>query len=52
MTHKETLTLLSNYGWSDTLRHDFQPFAAQGLVPARVIVQPHLLVRGSCGARP
>jgi ribosome biogenesis GTPase len=45
MTHKETLTLLSNYGWSDKLQHDFQPFAAEGLVPARVIVQQRNLYR-------
>ena len=34
MTHKETLTLLGQYGWSDKLQHDFQPYAAQGLVPS------------------
>ncbi|MGZ3377878.1 MAG: ribosome small subunit-dependent GTPase A [Phenylobacterium sp.] len=45
MTHKETLTLLSQYGWSETLRHAFQPFAARGLVPARVIVQQRNLYR-------
>jgi ribosome biogenesis GTPase len=45
MTHKETLTLLSNYGWSDKLQHDFQPFAAEGFVPARVIVQQRNLYR-------
>lgn len=39
MTQKETLTVISNYGWSAKLQHDFQPFADQGLVPARVIVQ-------------
>ncbi|HEV2531374.1 ribosome small subunit-dependent GTPase A [Phenylobacterium sp.] len=27
------------YGWSRGLQHDFEPFAALGLVPARVIVQ-------------
>jgi ribosome biogenesis GTPase len=31
--------LLSTYGWSDALQHDFSLFAAQGLVPARVTVQ-------------
>jgi len=45
MTHKETLTLLSQYGWSQALQHDFQPYAAQGLVPARVIVQQRNLYR-------
>jgi ribosome biogenesis GTPase len=55
MTHKETLTLntkngltpsgLTSYGWSETLQHDFQPFAAQGLAPARVIVQQRNLYR-------
>jgi ribosome biogenesis GTPase len=48
-TLKETLTLntqhgltpdgISSYGWSDALQHDFQTYADQGLVPARVIVQ-------------
>ena len=43
-TLKETLELnthhgLTPYGWNATLQHDFEPFAAQGLVPARVIVQ-------------
>jgi len=37
--------LLSKYGWSDQLQHDFQPFADQGLVPARVIVQQRNLYR-------
>ncbi len=31
--------MLSLYGWSDALQQDFTPFAAQGLVPARVTVQ-------------
>jgi ribosome biogenesis GTPase len=31
--------LLSAYGWSPALQHDFTRFAAQGLVPARVTVQ-------------
>jgi ribosome biogenesis GTPase len=37
--------LLISYGWSETLRHDFEPFAARGLVPARVIVQHRGLYR-------
>ena len=45
MTLRETQTLLTSYGWSETLRHDFEPFAAQGLVPARVIVQQRNLYR-------
>ena len=45
MTFKETLTLLSSYGWSDTLQNDFTSFATQGLVPARVIVQQRNLYR-------
>ncbi|MET0294820.1 MAG: ribosome small subunit-dependent GTPase A [Phenylobacterium sp.] len=31
--------MLTSYGWSDALQHDFAPFAAQGLAPARVLVQ-------------
>ncbi|THD64034.1 ribosome small subunit-dependent GTPase A [Phenylobacterium sp.] len=31
--------MLSTYGWSDALQHDFAPHAAHGLAPARVIVQ-------------
>ena len=31
--------MLTSYGWSDSLQRDFEPFAARGLVPARVIVQ-------------
>ncbi len=31
--------MLNSYGWSDTLRQQFQVYAACGLVPARVIVQ-------------
>ncbi|HLZ74670.1 ribosome small subunit-dependent GTPase A [Phenylobacterium sp.] len=45
MTQKETLTLLSSYGWSPALQHDFEPYAARGLVPARVIVQQRNLYR-------
>jgi ribosome biogenesis GTPase / thiamine phosphate phosphatase len=37
--------MLKSYGWSDALQHDFQPFAAQGLVPARVVVQQRNLYR-------
>jgi ribosome biogenesis GTPase / thiamine phosphate phosphatase len=49
-TCKETLTLLtsfglSKYGWSEALQQDFQPFTAQGLVPARVVVQQRNLYR-------
>ncbi len=55
MTHKETLELntqnrltplgISQYGWTEKLQHDFEPYAAQGLVPARVIVQQRNLYR-------
>jgi ribosome biogenesis GTPase len=31
--------LIHSYGWSDALRHDLAPFAAQGLIPARILVQ-------------
>lgn len=31
--------MLTQYGWSDRLQHDFAPYAAQGLEPGRVIVQ-------------
>jgi ribosome biogenesis GTPase / thiamine phosphate phosphatase len=37
--------LLSTYGWSEKLRRDFEPFAAQGLIPARVLVQQRNLYR-------
>jgi ribosome biogenesis GTPase / thiamine phosphate phosphatase len=37
--------LLSIYGWSDALQHDFEPFAARGLVPARILVQQRSLYR-------
>lgn len=30
--------MLDQYGWSDTLRQQFQSFAAEGLTPGRVIV--------------
>ena len=36
---------LSSYGWSEQLQHDFKPYADQGLVPARVIVQQRNLYR-------
>jgi ribosome biogenesis GTPase len=29
--------LLNSYGWTQRLQHDFSPFTAEGLVPARVI---------------
>ena len=31
--------MLDRYGWSETLRQQFEPHAALGLVPARVLVQ-------------
>lgn len=31
--------MIEHYGWSDALRQDFMPFAAEGLSPARVIIQ-------------
>ncbi|MBA4792476.1 ribosome small subunit-dependent GTPase A [Phenylobacterium sp.] len=31
--------MLSSYGWTDELQHDFAPYADQGLIPARVAVQ-------------
>jgi ribosome biogenesis GTPase len=31
--------VLDRYGWSETLRQQFEPHAAQGLVPARVLIQ-------------
>ena len=37
--------MLISYGWSDALQRDFEPFAARGLVPARVIVQQRGLYR-------
>ncbi len=37
--------MLSTYGWSDALQHDFTPYAARGLTPARVIVQQRGLWR-------
>ncbi|MDB5493823.1 MAG: ribosome-associated GTPase [Phenylobacterium sp.] len=37
--------MLTAYGWSRELQHDFEPFAAQGLIPGRVIVQHRGLYR-------
>jgi ribosome biogenesis GTPase / thiamine phosphate phosphatase len=37
--------LLDQYGWSDALSQDFQPYADQGLSPGRVIVQQRGLYR-------
>jgi ribosome biogenesis GTPase / thiamine phosphate phosphatase len=37
--------LLNSYGWSERLQRDFEPFAAEGLVPGRVIVQQRGLWR-------
>jgi ribosome biogenesis GTPase len=37
--------LLTTYGWSRALQRDFEPFAAKGLVPGRVIVQQRGLFR-------
>ena len=31
--------MIDTYGWSDALQSDFVPYAAQGFVPGRVIVQ-------------
>lgn len=33
------ISALNDYGWSDALQADFQPFAAPGLTPARIIVK-------------
>ncbi len=30
--------MLKSYGWSDRLQNDFAPYAAEGLVPARIVV--------------
>lgn len=38
-------TGLTPYGWSDALQHEFEPYADQGLVPARVLVQQRNLYR-------
>ena len=37
--------MLITYGWSRALQRDFEPFAARGLVPGRVIVQHRGLYR-------
>lgn len=31
--------MLTSYGWSERLQHDFEPHAAEGLIPGRIIVQ-------------
>lgn len=31
--------MLSSYGWTEGLQHDFDAYAQQGLIPARVVVQ-------------
>ncbi len=31
--------MLTQYGWSQKLQDDFAPYAAQGLVPARILIQ-------------
>ena len=31
--------MLSAYGWSDRLQDDFAPYAAEGLAPARILIQ-------------
>jgi len=31
--------LLTSYGWNETLQHAFEPYAAQGLSPGRIVVQ-------------
>jgi len=31
--------LIDQYGWSETLGHDFAPHAARGLLPGRVLIQ-------------
>lgn len=31
--------MIQDYGWRDALQHDFEPYAAEGLVPGRVILQ-------------
>jgi len=37
--------VIHDYGWSDALQHQFEPHAAQGLIPGRVIVQQRGLYR-------
>ena len=36
---------IQSYGWSDALQRQFEPYAARGLVPGRVIVQQRGLYR-------
>jgi ribosome biogenesis GTPase len=31
--------LLTSYGWSEKLQNDFAPYAAEGLIPARILIQ-------------
>ncbi|WP_293681883.1 ribosome small subunit-dependent GTPase A [uncultured Phenylobacterium sp.] len=31
--------MLTSYGWSETLQDDFAPYSAEGLVPARILIQ-------------
>lgn len=31
--------MLKSYGWSDRLQDDFAPYAAEGLVPGRIVIQ-------------
>lgn len=31
--------MLTSYGWSERLQDDFAPYAAQGLVPGRIVIQ-------------
>ena len=31
--------MLTSYGWSEKLQDDFAPYAAEGLIPARILIQ-------------
>ena len=31
--------MIQSYGWSDALQRDFEPHAARGFVPGRILVQ-------------
>ena len=31
--------MLETYGWSETLRQQFEPYATEGLKPGRIIIQ-------------
>jgi ribosome biogenesis GTPase len=45
--------LPKSYGWSDALQHEFAAYSANGLLPARVIVQQrglYLLVQIAAGS--